>query len=61
MAMLASMPDTDDVRALHDSCVALVKRAGATPTSVERDALMRDVLAVHVSITRLRRRSRPPK
>jgi hypothetical protein len=61
MATLASLADSDDVRALRDRCAALAKKTSAATTPAERDVLMREVLALHVSIARLRRRSFPPK
>jgi hypothetical protein len=58
------LPDSKEVGDLKEQCLAIedtVKQwARQEPSPEEREALMRKVLALHVAITRLRRRSRPP-
>ncbi len=65
LASLSRLPETDEARALRDECLAceaIAKEwARSPPTAAEREAMTRRVLALHVSITKLRRRSRPPR
>lgn len=65
LATFARLPDSPEARALREQCLAVeatAKEWARVPPSVEdREAMMRKVLALHVAITKLRRKSlRPP-
>ena len=65
LVAIATLPDCDDARRLHEQCrnyQALARAWDRTPpTSAEREQMMRDVLALHVAIARLRRKLDPPR
>jgi hypothetical protein len=64
-ATFAVLPDSPEAQDLRERCLAVEATARewahAPPTPEEREALMRKVLALHVAITKLRRRSERPK
>lgn len=57
---LAVLPDSEDARELRASCCALRSAVEAwnvaPPSAEEREQTMRKVVALHVAVTKLRRR-----
>jgi hypothetical protein len=64
LAMMAALPDSDEVRDLRDRCAAYERVVfgwrQVPPTAEQRESLMKDVLALQVTAMKVRRSSNPP-
>lgn len=65
LASLAILPNSEEALTLRERCLACQAVANewsqTPPTPEEREAMMRKVIALHVAITKLRRKSERPK
>lgn len=64
LASLRVMPDSKEARALREACVSwerVVKDwEHSAPTAEDRERAMKRLVALHVAVTKLRRRSESP-
>ena len=65
LASLTVFPDSEEARELRERCLTYQATTSewthTAPTPEEREAMMKKVVALHVAVTKLRRKSEAPK